>query len=77
MRKVNFEFINDKSVYTDDTVMTVANMLWLIDIKNRNLTKEEEKAHKKVKLIVKQIETQEKASSDLEKIRKDLNDLSK
>ena len=43
----------------------------------RELTKEEEKAHKKVKLIVKQIETQEKASSDLEQIRKDLNDLSK
>ena len=43
IKSKDFEFINDKSVYTDDTVMTVANMLWLIDIKNRNLTKEEEK----------------------------------
>ena len=43
----------------------------------RELTKEEDRTHKKVKLIVKQIETQEKASSDLEKIRNELNDLNK
>lgn len=43
----------------------------------REVTNEEEKVHKKVKLIVKQIETQEKASSDLEAIRKEMNDLNK
>lgn len=43
----------------------------------REVSKEEEKVHKKVKLIIKQIETQEKASSDLESIRKELNELNK
>lgn len=43
----------------------------------RELTKDEARTHKKVKLIVKQIETQEQASSDLEKIRNELNELNK
>ena len=43
----------------------------------REVSKEEEKVHQKVKLIIKQIETQEKASSDLEAIRKEMNELNK
>lgn len=43
----------------------------------REVSKDEEKVHQKVKLIIKQIETQEKASSDLEAIRKEMNELNK
>jgi len=32
IKSKDFEFISDKSVFTDDTVMTIVNMLWLINL---------------------------------------------
>ena len=43
-----FEFISDKSEFTDDTVMTIVNMLWLLEITE---TKETDETVIKDKLI--------------------------
>ena len=44
---------------------------------SRTLNADEDKVQKKIKLIVKQLEVQENASKELEKIRQDLNELNK
>lgn len=44
---------------------------------SRTLNADEDKVQKKIKLIVKQLEVQENASKELDKIRQDLNELNK
>ena len=44
---------------------------------SRTLNADEDKVQKKIKLIVKQLEVQETASKELDKIRQDLNELNK
>ena len=44
---------------------------------SRTLNADEDKVQKKIKLIVKQLEVQENASTELDKIRQDLNELNK
>lgn len=44
---------------------------------SRTLNADEAKVQKKIKLIVKQLEVQENASKELDKIRQDLNELNK
>lgn len=43
----------------------------------REVSEAEEKVHKKVCLILKQMEVSEKAQKELEQIRQDLNELNK
>lgn len=43
----------------------------------REVMDEEEKVHKKVNLIVRQLEVQEKASKELDEIRTEMNNLNK
>ena len=44
---------------------------------SRTLNADEDKVQKKIKLIIKQIDVQENASKELDKIRQDLNELNK
>ena len=44
---------------------------------SRTLNADEDKVQKKIKLIVKQLEVQETATKELDKIRQDINELNK